>query len=266
MLPRSGLSGRQGPTPQEVPWPPLGSGSIRPVPVRPDPRHAATRAAVALDAGREHDACGVGFVAQASGARSHEVVSMALEAVARVAHRGAASTDNSGDGAGLLTQIPASPVLPRRLPPGPPPAAGPAVRRGRLLPAAGAPGPRGGGGPGRGRPGRGWHSISRLARRADQSRRARAHRAGVVPGDPPGAGGTARPSRATRRRGSGPCTWRDEKWSGGRRSDGFPGSTPARSPAAPSSTKPCSPAPSSPFAHGVPDRWKQWPVRAWRVI
>ncbi len=31
---------------------------------------------------------------------------MALEAVARVAHRGAASTDNSGDGAGLLTQIP----------------------------------------------------------------------------------------------------------------------------------------------------------------
>src|SRR3954452_13188868 len=72
----------------------------------PDPRHAATPPAEALDATREHDACGVGFVAHASGARSHEVVSMALEAVARVAHRGAASTDNSGDGAGLLTQIP----------------------------------------------------------------------------------------------------------------------------------------------------------------
>jgi len=69
--------------------------------------HAAVPAADALDPGREHDACGVGFVATASGARSHEVVSMALEAVARVAHRGAASTDNSGDGAGLLTQIPA---------------------------------------------------------------------------------------------------------------------------------------------------------------
>ena len=80
---------------------------IHPAGPRPShPRHAATRAAVGLDAGREHDACGVGFVAQASGARSHEVVSMALEAVARVAHRGAASTDNSGDGAGLLTQIP----------------------------------------------------------------------------------------------------------------------------------------------------------------
>ncbi len=49
----------------------------------------------------------MGFVAAASGVRAHEVVSMALEAVARVAHRGAASTDNSGDGAGLLTQIPA---------------------------------------------------------------------------------------------------------------------------------------------------------------
>src|SRR6266545_2132944 len=72
----------------------------------PDPRHGATPPSEALDATREHDACGVGFVAHASGVRSHEVVAMALEAVARVAHRGAASTDNSGDGAGLLTQIP----------------------------------------------------------------------------------------------------------------------------------------------------------------
>ncbi len=69
--------------------------------------HAAVPADRSLDPYREHDACGVGFVACASGARSHEVVSMALTAVARVAHRGAASTDNSGDGAGLLTQIPA---------------------------------------------------------------------------------------------------------------------------------------------------------------
>jgi glutamate synthase (NADPH/NADH) large chain/glutamate synthase (ferredoxin) len=69
--------------------------------------HAAVPADQVLDPSREHDACGVGFVATASGVRSHEVVGMALEAVARVAHRGAASTDNSGDGAGLLTQIPA---------------------------------------------------------------------------------------------------------------------------------------------------------------
>jgi glutamate synthase (ferredoxin) len=71
-----------------------------------DPRYAASTSGTALDPARERDACGVGFVADASGTRTHEVVSMALEAVARVAHRGAASTDNSGDGAGLLTQIP----------------------------------------------------------------------------------------------------------------------------------------------------------------
>ncbi len=71
-----------------------------------DSRHAASPAGPGLDPGREHDACGVGLVAHASGVRSHEVVAMALEAAARVAHRGAASTDNSGDGAGLLTQIP----------------------------------------------------------------------------------------------------------------------------------------------------------------
>ena len=69
-------------------------------------RHAATPAASSLDATREHDACGVGFVAAANGARTHDVVAMAVEAAARVAHRGAASTDLSGDGAGLLTQIP----------------------------------------------------------------------------------------------------------------------------------------------------------------
>jgi glutamate synthase (ferredoxin) len=82
---------------------PAGSRSKSPGPHR----HAAVPAEQSLDPSRERDACGVGFVATASGARSHEVVGMALEAVARVAHRGAASTDNSGDGAGLLTQIPA---------------------------------------------------------------------------------------------------------------------------------------------------------------
>jgi glutamate synthase (ferredoxin) len=71
------------------------------------PRHAASVAGTPLDPSSEHDACGVGFVAAASGSRTHDVVEMALEALGRVAHRGAASTDNSGDGAGLLTQIPA---------------------------------------------------------------------------------------------------------------------------------------------------------------
>ena len=55
---------------------------------------------------REQDACGVGFVAQATGEPSHDVLRMALTALARLAHRGAASNDHSGDGAGVLTQIP----------------------------------------------------------------------------------------------------------------------------------------------------------------
>src|SRR5262249_57970395 len=83
-----------------------GGGGMPAAGARHPNAHAASPAAPALDPNREHDACGVGLVACASGARSHDVVGMALEAVARVAHRGAASTDNSGDGAGLLTQIP----------------------------------------------------------------------------------------------------------------------------------------------------------------
>ncbi len=52
------------------------------------------------------DACGVGFIARQSGERTHEVVTLALEASARLAHRGASSTDSSADGAGVMTQIP----------------------------------------------------------------------------------------------------------------------------------------------------------------
>src|SRR2546430_17445015 len=67
----------------------------------------ANRRAPDLDPWREQDACGVGFVARASGERSHDVMGLALQALARVAHRGAAASDSSGDGAGGLTQIPA---------------------------------------------------------------------------------------------------------------------------------------------------------------
>src|SRR6266852_666104 len=72
-----------------------------------DRSHWANSRARDLDPWREHDACGVGFVARASGERSADIARLALQALARVAHRGAAATDRSGDGAGLLTQIPA---------------------------------------------------------------------------------------------------------------------------------------------------------------
>src|SRR5581483_6630310 len=57
----------------------------------------------------EHDACGVGFVARVSGTPSREIVEMGLEALARLAHRGAVAADGrSGDGAGITTSIPRS--------------------------------------------------------------------------------------------------------------------------------------------------------------
>ena len=55
----------------------------------------------------EHDACGTGFLAQVSGEPSHALVQTALEALARLVHRGAQDADaETSDGAGILTQIP----------------------------------------------------------------------------------------------------------------------------------------------------------------
>ena len=56
---------------------------------------------------QEHDACGVGFVANISGEASHDVVRKGLEVLNNLEHRGACGCDpDSGDGAGLLVQIP----------------------------------------------------------------------------------------------------------------------------------------------------------------
>ena len=55
----------------------------------------------------EHDACGVGFVADLSGRGGHEVVARALRVLCNLEHRGAQGGDpGTGDGAGILTQIP----------------------------------------------------------------------------------------------------------------------------------------------------------------
>ena len=55
----------------------------------------------------EHDACGIGFIAHIEGRRSHRVLQMGLEALCNHAHRGAVADDRkTGDGAGILTQIP----------------------------------------------------------------------------------------------------------------------------------------------------------------
>lgn len=55
----------------------------------------------------ETDACGVAMVAQLSGERSHQIVDLALTGLENLEHRGAAGADpDSGDGAGILIQIP----------------------------------------------------------------------------------------------------------------------------------------------------------------
>jgi glutamate synthase domain-containing protein 2/glutamate synthase domain-containing protein 1/glutamate synthase domain-containing protein 3 len=55
----------------------------------------------------EHDACGVGFVAHLKGEQSHNIVALGLELLTNLEHRGAVGAEkNSGDGAGILTQIP----------------------------------------------------------------------------------------------------------------------------------------------------------------
>jgi glutamate synthase (ferredoxin) len=74
----------------------------------------------------EHDACGIGFVAQQSGARTHGILSTALAALRNHAHRGAVAADGkSGDGAGVLTQLPYELIV-REL-----------VRQGKQAPARG---------------------------------------------------------------------------------------------------------------------------------
>jgi glutamate synthase (NADPH/NADH) large chain len=59
------------------------------------------------DSRYEHDACGVGFVADLSGKRGHPLVAQALTVLRNLDHRGAKGSDPAtGDGAGILTQIP----------------------------------------------------------------------------------------------------------------------------------------------------------------
>jgi glutamate synthase (ferredoxin) len=55
----------------------------------------------------EHDACGIGFIAQMKGAKSQEIVTQALTILVNLDHRGACGCEtNTGDGAGILMQVP----------------------------------------------------------------------------------------------------------------------------------------------------------------
>jgi glutamate synthase domain-containing protein 2/glutamate synthase domain-containing protein 1/glutamate synthase domain-containing protein 3 len=84
---RDFLEARRAPTPMTLPGAPRKQGLYDPA--------------------CERDACGVGFVAHIPGAASHDVVEKGLAVLLNLAHRGACGCDpESGDGAGLLVQVP----------------------------------------------------------------------------------------------------------------------------------------------------------------
>ncbi|HIM57580.1 MAG TPA: glutamate synthase subunit alpha, partial [Candidatus Latescibacteria bacterium] len=59
------------------------------------------------DPKNEHDSCGIGFVAHIKGVRSNSILRQALEVLVNLDHRGARGAEpNTGDGAGILIQIP----------------------------------------------------------------------------------------------------------------------------------------------------------------
>ena len=69
------------------------------------------------DAGYEHDACGVGMIVNIHGDKSHEIVDSALKVLENMKHRGAEGADNkTGDGAGIMLQIPHEFILLQGIP------------------------------------------------------------------------------------------------------------------------------------------------------
>ncbi|MDR1407909.1 MAG: glutamate synthase large subunit [Tannerella sp.] len=69
------------------------------------------------DVSNEHDACGVGMIVQVHGEKSHEIVESALKVLENLRHRGAEGADNkTGDGAGIMLQIPHEFILLQGIP------------------------------------------------------------------------------------------------------------------------------------------------------
>ena len=64
----------------------------------------------------EHDACGVGMVVNIHGGKSHELVDNALRVLENMEHRGAETRDKTGDGAGIMVQIPHEFILLQGIP------------------------------------------------------------------------------------------------------------------------------------------------------
>src|SRR6188474_2547557 len=93
----------------------MATPPARPFPVSkegPEPgfsqkRHGPPEATGLYDPAHEHDACGVGFVVDIKGRKSHAIVEQGLRVLVNLLHRGACGCEAStGDGAGILVQMP----------------------------------------------------------------------------------------------------------------------------------------------------------------
>ena len=82
--------------------------SLLPMAPASSTQHLAPSTRLGLyDPMHEHDACGVGFVVDIKGRKSHAIVRQALQVLMNLAHRGACGCEvNTGDGAGILVQMP----------------------------------------------------------------------------------------------------------------------------------------------------------------
>src|SRR5262245_29171935 len=70
-------------------------------------RHEPPQAQGLYDPRNEHDACGVGFIVNIRGEASHKLLLDAMEILVNLQHRGACGCeDNTGDGAGVMIQVP----------------------------------------------------------------------------------------------------------------------------------------------------------------
>src|SRR5262245_32259109 len=109
-------------TRHRLPAPATGDGVVPRIPNAGTIQPATTHDSQGLyDPAYEHDACGVGFVVDIKGRRSHGIVRQALQVLKNLQHRGACGCEvNTGDGAGVLFQIPDAflrKVAPAPLPP-----------------------------------------------------------------------------------------------------------------------------------------------------
>ena len=83
-----------------------GNNDSQPGQVTPSGPSGLPSAQGLYDPRNEHDACGIGFVANIKGHKTHDIIDKGIQVLINLTHRGACGSDpDTGDGAGVLIQI-----------------------------------------------------------------------------------------------------------------------------------------------------------------